>query len=270
MVRKRLRPGGSRVSRTPIRRHGSQASGRSAPAPRSAQYVDDLTLPGLVAAHVLRSPHAHARVVAIDTAAAEKLPGVWAVLTARDLEGAVNPKPLILAPPNTKNPWRLALAADRVRFVGDPVAFVVAADRATARDAADAIQVEYEPLTPVLDPEAALAPAALQLHAEAAGNLAYTHAWSAGDVDARPPGRPSRRELPRDQSTLVGAADGDPRLPRPLAGRSAHLLDLHRGRAQDQVAPGRNPRGVRARRARHRPKWAEASASSSACSTRRC
>src|SRR2546425_13361212 len=100
-----------------------------------AQYVDDLTLPGLAHASVLRSPHAHARILRLDTGTAAKQSGVYAILTARDLEGAVRPKPLILAPPNTHNPPRLALARDRVRFVGDPVAFVIAADRATARDA---------------------------------------------------------------------------------------------------------------------------------------
>jgi carbon-monoxide dehydrogenase large subunit len=149
-----------------------------------AQYVDDLTLSGLAHGHVLRSPYAHARIVRLDTADAEKLPGVYAVLTARDLEGAIRPKPLILAPPNTNNPPRLVLAGDRVRFAGDPVAFVMAADRATARDAADLVQVEYEPLEPVVDPESALAPGAPQLYPEAPGNVAYEYGWSAGDLDA--------------------------------------------------------------------------------------
>ncbi|MGH7326174.1 MAG: xanthine dehydrogenase family protein molybdopterin-binding subunit, partial [Candidatus Rokuibacteriota bacterium] len=87
-----------------------------------AQYVDDLQLAGLAHGFVLRSPHAHARIVRIDTSEAAKRPGVYIVLTARDLQGATKPKPLILAPPNTVNPPRLALAEDRVRFVGDPVA----------------------------------------------------------------------------------------------------------------------------------------------------
>ena len=149
-----------------------------------AQYVDDLTLPGLAHASVLRSPHAHARILRLDTGTAAKQSGVYAILTARDLEGAVRPKPLILAPPNTHNPPRLALARDRVRFVGDPVAFVIAADRATARDATELIEIEYEPLSPVVDPETALAPETPQLYAEIAGNVAYEHAWASGDVGA--------------------------------------------------------------------------------------
>jgi carbon-monoxide dehydrogenase large subunit len=149
-----------------------------------AQYVDDLTLPGLAHAWVVRSPHAHARLVRLDAAEAEKRPGVLMVLTARDLRDVIAAKPLILAPPNTTNPPRLPLADDRVRFVGDPVAFVVAADRATARDGADLVQVEYDPLTPVVDPQAATDPQAPQLYPEAPGNLAYQHAWSTGDVTA--------------------------------------------------------------------------------------
>jgi carbon-monoxide dehydrogenase large subunit len=149
-----------------------------------AQYVDDLALPGLAHASVVRSPHAHARIVRLDAAEAEKLAGAYLVLTARDLQGAVADKPLILAPPNTNNPSRLVLATDRVRFVGDPVAFVVAADQATARDAADLVQVEYEPLDPVVDPATAVAPGAPQLYPEAPGNVAYEHAWSTGDVAA--------------------------------------------------------------------------------------
>ena len=149
-----------------------------------AQYVDDLAPPGLAHAWVVRSPHAHARLTRLDTAAAAALPGVYAVLTARDLAGLVRPKPLILAPPGTRVPARLPLAGDRVRFVGEPVAFVVAADRATARDAADLVAVEYEPLPPVVDPEQALEPDAPQIWPEAPGNVAYEHAWSAGDVEA--------------------------------------------------------------------------------------
>jgi carbon-monoxide dehydrogenase large subunit len=148
-----------------------------------AKYVDDLHLSGLVHGWVLRSPHAHARIVRVDTTPAARHPGVHAVLTGRDLEGVMTPKPLILAPPKTAHPPRLALAQDRVRFVGDPVAFVVAADPATARDAAEAIAIEYEPLPPVVDAEAALEPGAPQLYPEAPGNLVYEVGWSSGDVE---------------------------------------------------------------------------------------
>ena len=148
-----------------------------------AQYVDDLGFNGLAHGHVLRSPHAHACITRLDVAAARSHPGVYAVFTVKDLEGEMKPKPLILAPPNAKNPPRLALASDRVRFVGDPVAFAVAVDPATARDAADLIEVDYEPLPAVLDPEAAAGPGAPEIYPDAPGNVVYEFAWSTGDVD---------------------------------------------------------------------------------------
>jgi carbon-monoxide dehydrogenase large subunit len=148
-----------------------------------ARYVDDLHLHGLAHAWVLRSPHARARIVRVDVSDAAKVAGVYAVLTATDLAGRVGQKPLMVSPPGARNPRRLPLAAERVSHVGEPVAFVVAADTATARDAADLIQVEYDPLPAAADPEAALAPGAPQLHPDVPGNLAYEHAWSAGDVD---------------------------------------------------------------------------------------
>jgi len=148
-----------------------------------AQYVDDLTLNGLAHAFVLRSPHAHARLIRLDSSRAVKHPGVYAVFTAPDLEGAMKPKPLLLAPPNTINPPRRCLATDRVRFSGEPVAFVVATDRATARDAAELIDVAYEPLDAILDPEAASTPGAPELYPEAPANTAYEFKWSNGDVD---------------------------------------------------------------------------------------
>jgi carbon-monoxide dehydrogenase large subunit len=149
-----------------------------------ARFVEDVELAGLAHAWVVRSPHAHARVVRLETGRAARAAGVHLVLTARDLGGLRNPKPLILAPPGTVHPPRLPLAGERVRCVGEPVAFVVAASRAQARDAAELVEVEYEPLPPVVDPEQALAPGAPQLYPEAPGNLAYEHAWAAGDLDA--------------------------------------------------------------------------------------
>jgi carbon-monoxide dehydrogenase large subunit len=149
-----------------------------------AQYTDDLMLHGLAHAHVIRASHAHARLTRLDVARAAAHPGVLAVFTARDLQGEMKPKPLILAPPNTKNPPRLTLATDVVRFAGEPVAFVVALDRASARDAADLVEVEYAPLPVVLDPEQAAQPGTPELYAEAPGNTAYEFAWTNGDVDA--------------------------------------------------------------------------------------
>src|SRR6266536_3308348 len=137
-----------------------------------AQYTDDLVLRGLAHAHVVRASHAHARLTRLDVARAAAHPGVLAVFTARDLQGEMKPKPLILAPPNTKNPPRLTLATDVVRFAGEPVAFVVALDRASARDAADLVEVEYAPLPALVDPEQASQPGAPSLYPEVPGNVA--------------------------------------------------------------------------------------------------
>ena len=149
-----------------------------------AQYADDLVVSGLVHAYVVRSPHAHARLSRVDVTRACRHPGVLAVFTVRDLQPEMRPKPLILSPPNTKNPPRLALATDVVRFVGHPVALVVATDRFRARDAGDLVEVDYEPLPVVLDPEAAAQPDSPQLYPEAPGNTAYEFTWTNGDVEA--------------------------------------------------------------------------------------
>ncbi len=143
----------------------------------AASFIDDLAPPGLLHAAILRSPHAHARIVAIDTTEACALPGVAGVFTAADLApDALGPIPCTaqvatLAPMIV--PPRFALAADRVRHVGEPVAFVVAATPHAARDAAERVVVQYDPLPPVTDARAALAPGAPRLHDEAPGNLSY-------------------------------------------------------------------------------------------------
>ena len=121
------------------------------------KYVDDMTLVAQCHAHVLRSPHAHARIASIDTSAAQESPGVLLVLTGEDWAagnyGFLPP----LMPRNRRdgtplfNPPRPALAFDRAMLVGDPVAFVVAETTAQAKDAADRIVVEYEPLPSLTD-----------------------------------------------------------------------------------------------------------------------
>ena len=115
------------------------------------RYVDDIALPGQAHGYVLRSPHAAAKIVSIDAAAARAAAGVLLVLTGADLEAAgVGPVACLVQPmafggsPPRHWPVRPALAADQVRHVGDPVAFVVAETRDQAEDAAEAIEVEYE------------------------------------------------------------------------------------------------------------------------------
>ncbi|MBW6397974.1 xanthine dehydrogenase family protein molybdopterin-binding subunit [Roseomonas sp. HJA6] len=141
------------------------------------RYVDDLDAPGALHGWVLRSPHAHARILSIDTDAARAMPGVQAVLTIEDLEAEgigslpcvakiASEAPLIIPP-------RPALADGAVRHVGDPVAFVVADSVSLARDAAEAIWVEYDTQDAVTDGAAALAADAPLLWPQAPGNLAF-------------------------------------------------------------------------------------------------
>lgn len=140
----------------------------------AAQYVADLNLPGMLHAVVLRSPHPHARIVSIDVSAAQAVPGVKAVVTGADTAkrkwGAFRPD---LYP----------LAIDKVRYVGDEVAALAAADPATARAAVDCIVVQYEILPAVLSVDAALTPDAPLVHDDAPGNVAHHFAFERGDVD---------------------------------------------------------------------------------------
>ncbi|MCC7486507.1 MAG: molybdopterin-dependent oxidoreductase [Burkholderiales bacterium] len=141
----------------------------------AAQYVADLHFPGMLHAAVLRSPHPNARIVALDTSAAEAMPGVKAVVTGADTAkrkwGAFRPD---LYP----------LAIGRVRYVGDEVAAVAAVDPATARAAVDRIVVRYEALPAALSLDAALAPGAPLVHDDAPGNVAHEFSFERGDVDA--------------------------------------------------------------------------------------
>ena len=151
----------------------------------SAAYTDDLTLPGMVHAAVLRSPHAHARIKKVDTSKAKAAKGVLAVFTGADTEGALKPMPCAWLIPNSalKTVPYPALAKDVVRYVGNAVAIVVAEDRYQAQDALDLIEVQYEPLPVVIDPQQATKPGAPQLHEDAPGNQAFHWVVSGGDVD---------------------------------------------------------------------------------------
>jgi len=121
-------------------------------------FTDDIQLPGMVYMAVLRSPHAHARIKRIDVSAARRAPGVVAVYTGKDLEGKMGTIPTAWLVPDSdiKTPPHHALAVDKVRYVGDGVALVVAEDRYTARDALELIEVEYEELPAVVDQEEAM------------------------------------------------------------------------------------------------------------------
>ncbi|MBI1349616.1 MAG: carbon-monoxide dehydrogenase large subunit [Actinomycetales bacterium] len=124
-------------------------------------YVDDVNLPGMLHSAILRSPFAHARINAIDTSAAEALPGVVAVITGKTLEGI--PRPSLLGDnfawmPTLSYDTQAVLATDKVRFQGQEVAYVIATDRYIAKDALELIDVDYEPLEPVMDAKRAMDP----------------------------------------------------------------------------------------------------------------
>jgi carbon-monoxide dehydrogenase large subunit len=146
------------------------------------RYVDDVTLPGMVPSYVLRSPHAHARLGAIDTTKAAALPGVLAILTAADYAAdGYGPLPVPPASPrNARNakavfPPRPPLAQGKVRYVGDPIVFIVAETLAIAKDAAELIEVEYQPLPCVTSTAAAAGGSAPILFDEAPDNICYIH-----------------------------------------------------------------------------------------------
>lgn len=145
------------------------------------RFLDDIDpLPGTLTAAVVRSPHPHARIRRIDLDRARRHPGVAAVIGPQEVAAALRPFPLALKVPMPYYPT----AIDKVRFVGEPVAVVVAADRYQAEDAAELVEVDYEPLPPVIDTEAALLPDAPRLHEDADGNVATDRTFTFGDVDS--------------------------------------------------------------------------------------
>jgi carbon-monoxide dehydrogenase large subunit len=152
----------------------------------AATYTDDIQLPGMVYAAMLRSPHAHARITRIDTAGAASAPGVVAVYTAADTGGALKPMPCAWLVPNSdlKVAEYPCMARDIVRYVGDIVAVVVAETNYQAYDALELIEVDYEPLPAVTDPKAATAAGAPQLHTSAPGNQAFHWTVAGGDIEA--------------------------------------------------------------------------------------
>ncbi|PYO03444.1 MAG: carbon monoxide dehydrogenase [Candidatus Rokuibacteriota bacterium] len=157
------------------------------------RYAEDWNVPGQAYAAFVRSPHAHADVVEIDVAAAQKIAGVLAVFTGRDLiAGGVGPIPTLIAErgggirnrdgsPFAEPVW-YSLATDRVRHAGEPVAMVIAETPAAAQDGAGAVTVRYAERPAVVDAVAALAAGAPSLHSGVARNRAYD--WECGDAEA--------------------------------------------------------------------------------------
>ena len=158
-----------------------------------ARYVDDVRLPGVLHAAFLRSPHAHARIVAIHAETARALPGVAAVFTFADLERWMKPLPLFGAPPpglaaaitfDLRQAPQWALCRDRVRYVGEIVAMVVAEGRERAEDAVGLIEAEWEPLPPVTDVVEAGEASSPLIHPEWGTNLAVGFTHAIGDPEA--------------------------------------------------------------------------------------
>src|ERR1700729_2577690 len=125
------------------------------------RYADDLPVPvGTLEAHVIRSPRAHAEIVRIDAAAALAHKGVWAVITGEDVRKLSDP--FMAAVKTPVQQW--SLAVERVRYVGEPVALVVAESRYVAEEAAELVTIDYAPLEAIIDPRAACAKTAPLIH----------------------------------------------------------------------------------------------------------
>jgi carbon-monoxide dehydrogenase large subunit len=150
-----------------------------------ATWTDNIRLPGTVHMAVLRSPFAHARITNLDVSPAREMPGVVAAFTGRDLADEwAAPLPCgWQVTEDLRIPDHWPLARDKVRYVGDAVAVVLATDRYRARDALEAIQVDYEPLDAVVDVEAALKEGSPLVHEELGTNECYTWPLEVGDVE---------------------------------------------------------------------------------------
>jgi len=147
-----------------------------------ATFADDAWQHRMGYAHFVRSPHAHARIVSIDTSRAESLDGVYATLTGEEVAELTDPFFQIAPEPGGKIA-EYCLAVGKVRYQGDAVALVLAESRDVARDAAELVEVEYEPLPAVVDTLAAAGPDAPVLHEEVGSNVVWHGVYDYGDVD---------------------------------------------------------------------------------------
>lgn len=147
-----------------------------------SRYVDDFRLPEMHHAAFVRSPHAHAKINAMDVRKAAAAPGVVMVLTGEDVRGQIGMVPCAAQIPDMKAALRPVLALGKVRFMGEPVAVVVATSLYAARDAAELVDVDYDPLPAVVDPEKAFTKGATLLYDQFADNVAYRWELEGGDV----------------------------------------------------------------------------------------
>ena len=145
------------------------------------EYVDDIRLPGMLTAVMLRSPHAHAKIISINLKAARSAPGVVCVLHGEDIKDKIGSLPSLS--PADHVPFHPALAIGKVRYVGEPVAVAVASDAYQGQDALDLVDVDYDPLEAVVDPEKALEAGAPVLHEEFGTNVAHKAEFQSTGMD---------------------------------------------------------------------------------------
>src|SRR4051794_17019333 len=150
------------------------------------RYVDDIQLPGMLYAAIVRSTEAHAKIVSIDKSALEGRKDIKLVLTGGDLSDLAAPLPMAWAPPGVevKTPEHWPLARGKVCHVGDPVAVVVAESRGQAVDGAEDVFVDYQPLPAVVDAETALDADTPGIHEEVGTNKSYEWSLGGGDIEA--------------------------------------------------------------------------------------
>jgi 4-hydroxybenzoyl-CoA reductase subunit alpha len=208
-------------------------------------FADDLSLPRMLHMKILRSPHPHARIVSIDAGAALRLDGVHQVLTGADF-----PIPFGILPVSQDE---YPLARERVRYVGDPVAAVIARDEATAESALEAIRVLYEPLRTIASPEEALATAEPRLHEYAEeGNIHRLQAFEFGDVEEALASADhvfddlfdfeGNTHLPIEQHAAIASLDPDGRLTLWSSTQCPHYV--HRALAKSLSMPASRIRVV--------------------------
>jgi carbon-monoxide dehydrogenase large subunit len=151
----------------------------------TGRYIDDVQAKGLLHAHFLRSNSAHARITSIDVEEARKLEGVVRIFTGADMSAITDDLSFAQPIPGLHSPSYPAIAHDVVRFVGEPVALIIAESRYLAEDAAELIEVEYEPLDPVMSTKAGVAEGAPQLFGEVVpGNIVHADEQLFGDIEA--------------------------------------------------------------------------------------
>ena len=179
-------------------------------------WTDNMTLPGMVHLAILRSPMAHARITSIDTTEAKGRPGVLAVFTGRDFAEIQGNIPCAWpVTPDMVNPGHPSLAVDQVNHAGEAVAVVAARTKTEAQDALEAIEVDYDPLPPVLDMEAAVAEGADLVHPNTTSNRSYEWVFESGaagtgePIDSALNGASGSASVGTSGSTATSATGGD-------------------------------------------------------------